>query len=208
MKKASVLLIAALALMALSFTAFADTPEIQKTVYEGFGIVEVEFFRGVQYQNPEVKVQDEQGNTYQAIIWETDDDDITFSVENLSEGRIYSFTIDGVRSGFSGDYGAVKGEFAVSSQGEAAIKEIDYDGDDRELEIEFHGRVEFDNPTVEIMDNEGNSYETRIREKDRNSIELRVSGLERGRQYRAVVSGVKAEGGDAFVSVSGLFTAG
>ena len=206
MKKASVLLIAAIVLL-FNLAAYAVAPEVLKVEYEGFGFVDVEFFMDVQFQNPQVTVQDEAGNTYQATIWETDDDDITFSVENLSEGKVYSFTIDGVRSGFSGDSGAVKGEFAVSSQGEAAIKEIDYDGDDRELEIEFHGRVEFDHPTVEIMDNEGNSYENRVIEIDRNSVELRVSGLERGRQYRAVISGVKAEGGDAFVSVSGLFTA-
>ena len=199
-------MLAALLLLVSSVAAHAAAPEIERVEYEGFGIVDVEFIRDVQYQNPEITILDAQGNAYTSTIWELDDDELTFSVENLNEGEIYSFTISGVRSGFSGEYASVEGEFAVAAKGEVAIKELDYDRSDRELEIEFQGKVQFENPIVEIMDDLGNSYDAQIREMDRDSMELRVSGLEAGRQYRAVVTGVKPEGGDAFGTVSGLFT--
>lgn len=207
MKRASVLLIAAILLLTSSFAAFAAAPEIQRVEYEGFGIVDVEFFHDVRFKKPEVAVSNEAGERYPVIIWDLDDDEITFSVDGLNEGKEYRFVISGVSAGLSGEYTQVEGQFVVPTGDEAVIKEIDYDSEDRELEIEFHGKVQYENLSVEIMDDKGNSYDAKIREKDRDSIELHVSGLERGGQYRAVVNGVKAEGGEAFVSVSGLFTA-
>ena len=69
----------ALALLAmLNITAFADEARIEKTVYEGMGVVDVDFVWDVQYSNLEITVQDQSGFDFDVTIWERDDDDIVF----------------------------------------------------------------------------------------------------------------------------------
>ena len=89
----ALLLVAALALAAIpalaemTFTA-APTVEtssmIQRTVYEGFGYVEVDFFRDVNYENPAVTVTDATGAAVSATIVQLDDDDLTFQIADYA----------------------------------------------------------------------------------------------------------------------------
>lgn len=192
MKKMFVLMLAVLALASLAVSAMAEVPVVAKVEYEGFGFVDLDFRGGVQYMDAKVNVQDADGFVYETRIWERDDDDLSFKVENIVAGKTYSFTVSGVRSGYSGEYGSVSGEFVVPEEGALAIRNADYDAEDRELEIEFVGRVNYSNPVVEVRDAAGNSYETRIVEKDNDSIEVSVKGLSRGESYAAFVSGVAA----------------
>lgn len=202
----SVVLAAAL-VVAVAYPTLAETPAIKKVEYEGYGRVDVEFVRDVEYRNAEVTVSDANGNSYTPILWELDEDDLSFSVENLVEGTEYSFTVSGVRSGYKGEYEAVNGSFVVPEAGALTVKSFDYDADDGELEIKFHNRVEFKEPAVEIKDASGNSYPVKVRELDRKSIELRVSGLEYGQEYTANISGVFSEGGVGLGSISANFVA-
>jgi len=207
MKVLMAIVLAAALMVAAAYPTFAETPVIKKVEYEGYGRVDVEFVRNVEYRNAEITVSDDEGNSYVPTIWEMDDDDLSFAVENLAEGKAYSFTISGVRSGFSGEFEAVSGSFSVPEAGALAIKSFDYDADDGELEIKFHTRVEFNNPVVEITDATGRSYTAKVRELDRKSIELRVSGLEYGKEYTANISGVYPEDGVGLGSISSSFTA-
>lgn len=207
MKKMIVMLTAAALLLALAVPVLAETPVIKKVEYEGRGYVDVDFRGKVEYSNVSVEVTDANGKAYEATIYELDNDDITFNVANIAEGMDYSFTVSGVRSGFSGEYEAVSDGFRVPAPGETGIKEVDYDDDDRELEVEFTARVRFENPDVIVEDAAGRLYETRIIEQDKNSIEVRVDGLTRGESYTVTVSGVGPADGETTASVSAEFTA-
>ena len=112
-------------------------------------------------------------------------------VANIAEGMDYSFSVNGVRSGYSGEYGSVTDSFYVPGAGELVIREVDYDADDRELEVEFNGRVSYGELKVEVTDESGASYEVRLREKDGDSVEVYVEGLNRGGEYTVTVSGVQ-----------------
>lgn len=205
MKKLLAFVLAALLLAAVP--AFAAEPSIKRVEYEGAGHVDVDFVWDVEYMNASLSVQDEDGAAYAATIWELDEDDLTFGVEGVVPGKNYSFTLSGVRSGFTGDFTSVSGSFSVPEEGKVVISKTDYDADDRELEIEFAGRVEFENPVVTLTDEAGNAYENRVSDWDKDSLELRVSGLKRGTEYRLHISGVRAADAAETMEVSGSFTA-
>ena len=194
MKKFFALVLALLALF--TYTAIADEVLIEKTVYEGRGMVEVDFLRDVQYDQLEVTVQDKDGFIYDTAVFERDDDELGFRVSNLVPGTEYSFTISGVRSGFSGSYGTVSGGFTVPADETLAIKKVEYDRDDRELDVEFFGAVDLQGMEVRITDAAGTEYEAKVREFDRDGFEAYVPGLERGAAYTIEIFGLEgsAEG--------------
>lgn len=197
MKKIFALLLVAAALVSLAVPALAEVPEIKRVEYDGRGYVEVDFVYDVQYSNVQVNVVDATGFSYSAVVRELDEDDISFVVESIVPGKEYNFSISGVRSGFSGEYESVSGSFVVPAEGEILIKSVDYDADDRELDIEFSSRVEYNNPIVKIQDASGSVYEGRIIEKDRDSIEVRVGELKRGDEYSVTVEGLVGADGSA-----------
>lgn len=202
-KLLSVLLIALLAASVPVFAAQNDTIRVE---YDGYGRVEVDFRKNVRYKDAMVEVKDSQGASLPAVIMDRDEDDLDFVVENLIPGESYSFNFTGVTYLLSGE-AVPGGSFRVPGEGEVAIKKIDYDRDDRELEIEFVGRVEYEELLVTIEDTVGKTYDVNIRERDRDSLEARVSGLDRGSEYTVTVSGVRLTDSANTVSVSASFVA-
>lgn len=205
MKKMIALLTAAILVLAVSISAAADAPILEDVKYEGFGYVDVDFHGDVQYSDVKVSVTAEDGTPHDAEIWKLDEDDLTFNAANLEEGSLYSFTITGVRSLRGGEYSSVSGSFRVPSGDEMYIKEVDYDSREGDLEIEFRGRVRFQEPTVTVEDASGATYEARIIERDDDGIEAIVRGLEGGVEYSVVVTGVQASGADAFGTARAMF---
>ena len=202
-KLIAVLLVALFVASVPVFAVQNDSPRVE---YEGYGRVEVDFRKNVRYDNAMVEVKDSAGAVLSAAIMERDEDDLDFVVENLVPGETYSFTFSGVTYRMSGE-AVPGGSFRVPGEGEVAIKKIDYDRDDRELEIEFVGRVEYEELLVTIEDANGKTYDSTIRERDRDSVELRVSGLERGAEYTVTVSGVRLPDSANTVSITEKFTA-
>ena len=205
MKKMIALLLAAMLLLAVTVSASADTPVLEDVKYEGFGYVDVDFRGNVQYSDVKISVTAEDGTVHDAEIWKLDEDDITFNEANLAAGGLYNFTISGVRSLRGGDYGSVCGSFRVPAADEMYIKEVDYDAKDGELEIEFRGRVRWQEPTVTVEDASGNTYEARILERNDDGIDAVVRGLERGVEYSVIVTGVQASGSEEFVTARAMF---
>jgi len=203
-KLLSVLLVA---LLMASIPVFAAQNESIRVEYDGYGRVEVDFRKNVRYNEAKVDVQDSSGASLPAVILDRDEDDLDFVVENLVPGETYSFTITGVSYAKDGNTEPFTGSFRVPGEGEIVIQKIDYDRDDRELEIEFTGRVEYGELIVTIEDESGKTYDASIREKDRDSVELRVSGLERGVEYSVTVSGVRLPDSANTVSITEKFTA-
>lgn len=206
MKKLFALLLVA-ALLLSAVPAFAATASIRSIEYEGSGKVEVEFRKDVQYKSAKVKVWDEDGKSYTAKIREKDEDDLTFKVSSIAAGKEYKFTISGVRAGKSGSYGSVSGYFETPSAKKLSIRSLDFDREDKELEIEFNCDVQYKSLKVQVKDEDGKSYSVKIREKDEDSVEVRVSGLKKGVKYGVKLSGVRSEGADSYTSVSKTFRA-
>ena len=196
-------LLAVLAVFTMTATAFAATPRLEEVDYEGRGIVEVDFRRNVQYKNLKVTVTDAAGVTVTARVLEKDNDDLSFRVPQAKPGK-YTFAISGVRSGRSGEYETVTGEFRIPSR-DPLIREIEYDREDRELELEFAKRVQYKNLKVTITDETGKTYRCRIEDRDCKELELKVRGLKRGQKYTVTLSGIRARGETAYSTVVSVF---
>ena len=200
MKKMMAVLMAVVMMLAVA----AQAAEIEKAEYEGFGYVEVDFINDVRYTGDvQVTVTDVAGTNFTATVQKMDDDDLTFKVDDIVEDQVYNYTI----SGIEGD-AALSGEFYASALKSSMIEKVEYDADDRELDIDFNMDVRYDeNSTVTVTDAAGNEYATTILEKDEDSIEARVEGLTQGETYTVTVTGVAKAGENTFETYSREFVA-
>jgi len=186
--------------------AFA-APKVKKAEYEGKGRVEVDFNSKVKYKNVKVTVKDNKGATYSTTINEKDNDDLTFTIKNFKTGRTYTYTISGVKKNNESSYGKVTGKVTIPTPTTTPkVKEVDYDKGDREVEFEFTTRVQWKGTKVTITDGSKN-YVTRIKEKDSDSIEVKVSKLTIGKKYTYKISGVRVKGANSYKTISGTFIA-
>lgn len=186
--------------------AFA-APKVKKAEYEGKGRVEVDFKSKVKYKNVKVTVKDNKGATYSTTINEKDNDDLTFTIKNFKTGRTYTYTISGVKKNNESSYGKVTGKVTIPTPTTTPkVKEVDYDKGDREVEFEFTTRVQWKGTKVTITDGSKN-YVTRIKEKDSDSIEVKVSKLTIGKKYTYKISGVRVKGANSYKTISGTFIA-
>lgn len=209
MKRFVSLLLALLMLTALAVpTALAAAPTIEKVEYEGNGRVEVDFRQDVRYKSPKVSVKDEDGKSYSVKITKKDDDEIKFRVVSPAAGKSYTFTVSGVRAKRSSDYGTVSGSFQVPMAGEVAVKKVEYDHDDREVDFDFTGRVSYKNVKVSIKDAAGRSIRVSKIERDSDDLTVRLSKrLTRGAQYTYAISGVSPRGEGNYQTLKGTFRA-
>lgn len=184
----------------------ASPPKIEEIEYKGSGYVEVEFHGSVKYSNAKVSVKDSSGKAYSASITKKDSDDLKFKVSNIALGKTYTFTISGIKKSSEGSYTSVKGTFKVPAA-KLAIEEIEYDHDDKELSIEFIGKVEWKNATVTISDSNGKTYTSKFTEKEDDGCEIYVKGLKYKSSYKFKITGIRAKGSSEYTSISGSFKA-
>ena len=202
-KKLLSLLLVIAAICSMTVTAFAATPIIDEVEYEGRGIVEVEFKKNVQYKNLKVKVTDAAGVTQTAVVVEKDKDELSFLVPDARPGK-YTFRISGIRSGKSGAYETVTGEFRIPDW-DPLFKDIEYDRSDKELELEFAKKVQYKNVKVVVTDENGKTYRCTIEEKSNREMELKVSGLKKGQKYTVTVTGIRPADAPAYGTIVGVF---
>jgi len=214
MKKLLAIVIAAvlLAIPALAASEFFATepaaePSFFRAEYEGNGRVEIEFKRDMSYQNLSVEVLNPFGQPEDVTLIEVDDDDLTFSVADVRDETTYTFTVSGIREGRTGDFGAITGQFTTPGPDDVVITELEGDVEDGEIEIDFLGRVRYDNPAVTVTRADGTALDARITDRENDSIELRVSGLTRGEEYTVTVTGVAPQDSGVFGSVTRTFIA-
>lgn len=208
MKKRIVsMLLAVLMLVVCAVPAMAAAPKVQKTEYEGNGLVEVDFTtENVQYKNAKVTVKDSAGKKLTVSIREKDNDSIIFKVSGLKASSKYSYTVSGVRAGKSGSYGKVTGSFKTPSD-KPTIKKVIYDPADKELEVDFATKVQFKNLKVTVEDAAGKKLAVRNIVKDSDDLDMNVSGMVVGQSYTVTVSGVRVKGVGSYVTVSKKFVA-
>lgn len=105
------------------------------------------------------------------------------------------------RSGVSSSYSV------AAKKKKLYIKDVDFDREDRELEVEFNRRVQFKKPKVVVRNAKGKALKVKILEKDRDGIEVRVKGMKSGKRYTVKVSGVRAYKSGKYTTVSKKFIA-
>lgn len=185
----------------------ASKPTVEKADYEGSGRIEVEFSGKVSWKNAAVTVKDLNGKTYKATIIEKDSDEIDFRIKNYKKNKTYKITIKGVAKRGTTSYTSVTTKVKIPAAGKITIDEIDYDKTDREVEIDFVGRVQWKSPTVKITDSNGKNYVTRIIEKDSEGIEIKVNKLTTGKTYKYKITGIRKYGTKDYITLSGSFKA-
>ena len=195
------------AVLLLTVSALAAAPTAERVEYEGNGFVEIDFVGNVSYENPGVTVRDFTGTDYAVTVYEWDDDDLAFRAEGLTPGETYEITVSGIRGGYSGEFGNFTAQITLPEAGVPAIQKIEYDREDRELDIEFVENVDFSGAAVEITDQSGTVYATRVVESDEDGLEVKVEGLVSGNTYLARVSGVSLRGMNDYQTAAAEFVA-
>lgn len=180
---------------------------IKKTSYKGSSKVEVDFAHKVSYKNAKVTVKDSGGKSYSASVTSKKSDELKFKVSGIKAGKTYTFKISGIKNRSANSYTSVSGKFKTPSQVKVTIREIEYDFDDKELSVEFNGKVNYKNTKVTVTDSNGKSYSATILEKDRDEMEIRVKGLKRGGKYTLKISGVKHVNASSYTTMTKSFYA-
>jgi len=207
MKRMMAMLLAAVLLVMCAAPAMAAAPKVKDVEYEGNGKVEVDFTtKKATYKNPKVVVKDADGKKLTAKIIEKDGDDVVFKVTGLKAGSKYTYTLSGVRAGKSGSYGKVSGSFKTPSD-KPKIKKVEYDKQDKDLEVEFATKVQFKGLKVTVADKDGNALTVKKIEKGNDDVEMKVTGMKKGQTYTVTVAGVRVKGKGSYVSVKKTFVA-
>ena len=85
---------------------------------------------------------------------------------------------------------------------------MEYDRDDRDVDIEFAALVQYEAPTVQIVTADGTTINATITDWDEDSIEAHLdSALNIGTEYMVTVTGVRSAQDAEYGSASLTFTA-
>ena len=187
--------------------AVMAAPKVKSIEYEGKGKFEISFKKKVQYKNLKITVKDNKGKKYRAKITEKDHDDVTFKISGYKRGRTYSWKLKGIRVKGKGKYTSVKGKASIpAAPSGIAVKDVNYDHKDKEVEIEFDVSVEWKDAKLTISDGK-TEYVKSILEKDKDGIELKVGAMQTGQKYTCKISGIRKKGSEKYKTISFDFKA-
>ena len=101
----------------------------------------------------------------------------------------------------------MSGKFRIpESYGVVPVKQVEYDEDCSQVEIEFDARVEWETPSAVITSGAYNKV-TGIDDYADGEIEISVEELQKGVVYRYTITGVRIRNSnEPFGSVSGTFS--
>ena len=206
----SITVSAALALMltcaAPGVSAFAAA-SIRNAEYDGDGRVEIEFDSSVSYDDLKVSVSDAAGVERTVSVLEKDSDELVFAIMDYKAGQTYTYTIEGIKVKDDANSVKLSGDITIpASHGVVPVKEVTYNKDSQQVEIEFDKRVEWETPTAVITNGICNMV-TGIDEYEDSSIKISVEELSKGVTYKYTICGVRARNSKkAFGTVSGEFS--
>ena len=90
-----------------------------------------------------------------------------------------------------------------SSGKKAKVDYVDYEGGI--LNVVFKEKVKWKNPTVAVVDEDGQSYSARITDTDGTSCEIHIKGLPGNMECTFTLAGVAVRDGGAFGTIKGYF---
>lgn len=189
---------------------------IEKIVSDGKGIVDVTFKSKVKWRKSKVQVVDQNKKEYNATLKGKDSKECTISVMDIKEDMTYTFVISGIRTKGSKEYTSVTGTFVIAktqtnpgtiNTSSVKIEEIEFDLDDGELEIEFRGKVSWENPTVVITDKNGKVYASELTDYDKEECSISIEDLDEDETYFYKITGIKSSKESQYGTISGQFKA-
>ena len=188
-------------------TAAGTKLAIKSIEEENRGLVEVHFNQKVHYRNVKVTVKDSSGKKASAVIREKDNDEVEFRIGCCKMGETYSVTISGVSRRGEEVYRSVKGKIWIPIyKGAVPVRDVDYDATDKEVEFTFSKTVQWKSPKVVITDGR-KTWQVRIKEKNRTSLEVWVKSLKKGKKYQYKISGIRKKGTSKYTTITGTFMA-
>lgn len=171
--------------------------------------IEIDFSTRIKLKSSaKATVKDSSGKTYSSYIEDRDSNEIDLDVANLKANKKYTVTITGIKKSTASKYGTLTIQFSIPKASTALVKDVDYDADDREVNFEFRNNVSYKNAKVVITNTSSTkTYTTRITEKDRDELSVRVSGLTRGSSYKYTITGVTNNSTKSSKTLTGTFRA-
>lgn len=135
---------------------------------------DIDFSQRVQYKkNSKVLVKDSKGKSYKAFFEDRDSDDCEINVKGLKAGKEYTITIKGIKSVTSKKFETVTITAKIPSLNELLkVKEVDYDMEDGELDIEFSTKVTYMKPQVFISNVSDDNSITLVDDEDNDDVDL------------------------------------
>lgn len=171
--------------------------------------IEITFSSNIKLKkSAKASVKDSSGKTYKTYIEDYDKNEIDLDVSNLKSDKKYTVTISGIKKSNASEYGTVTVKFTIPKATKNLVKEIDYDVEDKEVSFEFSNNVSYKNVKV-IITNTSNTktYTTKITEKDKDELTVKVSGLKKGSKYKYTITGVTNKANNSTKKLTGTFTA-
>ena len=166
------------------------------------GSLNIVFKEKVKWKNPTVSVVDPDGQSYSARITDTGGTSCEIHVKGLPANTECTFTLGGVAVETTA--AADEDEEEVDSGGKKA--KIDYvDYESGSLNIVFKEKVKWKNPTVSVVDPDGQSYSARITDTGGTSCEIHVKGLPANTECTFTLGGVAVRDGGSFGTIKGYF---
>lgn len=171
--------------------------------------IELDFSSAVRFKSGvKATVKDSSGKSYATRIDDYDSDDMELDVTGLKAGKKYTVTVTGIRKSSASKYGTLKVQFSIPKATTSLVKEAEYEHDDRELTLDFKKNVSYKNPKVTVTNTSNTkTYTTRIVEKEKDELTVRVAGLTVGTKYKYSVTGISANGSSYTKVYTGTFTA-
>lgn len=199
-------MLAAIMAVGLTILPAQAACSIKKAEYEGNGKVEVKFTSKVTYPALKVTVKNSSGTKMSVKVIEKDDDDLEFKIKGFKAGQTYTYKISGIRKKGESKNSSVSGKITIpKSNGSVSVKKVEYDAEDREVDIEFAGKVQWKNPKV-VIKNGKTDYVRKITDKGSDDIEVSVKALKKGVTYTYTISGIRKKGASKYGTVTGTFT--
>lgn len=189
-------------------TAKIAIEDVDYDLKDKYEAIELDFRTNVQLKSSAtVSVKDDSGNSYKSSIHEADHDDLSLDVTGLQAGKNYTVKIKGIKKSTASKYGSLIVKFSIP-KASVAVKEIEYDAEDREVTFDFKNNVSYDNVKVIITNKNGTkTYSTKIVEKDSDDLTVSVKGLKYGSTYQYKITGVKNPNSSSTKTLTGTFTA-
>lgn len=200
--------LALLVLFLLPFQADAAGKLRAKDVDYKNGKIEIEFNQKVQWKsNAQITVTDSNKNTYTPLYVDKENDEVDIYLNKLPQNGSFNVKITGIRARGTTKYTTVTASFKTNRK-DIVIEEIEYD-DDGLLELEFKTKLQWKkNAKVTVTDADGKKYTAKIRKKDSDECDIRISNIKPSnvdRTFTFIVSGVKSRYSNTYTTITGSF---
>ena len=93
---------------------------------------------------------------------------------------------------------------ALAASAAPKVDSVKYENN-KKIEVEFKGKVQYNNPTISVTDSKGNAYATTIVEADDDDFTFQIANPKKGMTYTYNINNVANLGSNEYTAVKGTF---